>query len=108
MAANELGRKISGLLLEHNISQRELARKVGITEVSMSRYMNGERKPRELILEQIARNLQTTPEYLLGKEPVDEDSEIAFYRTQRDIARNAKKWTNRQKITLMSTLFGED
>ena len=108
MAAKELGRRISELLLKYNLTQRDLAKLVGVTEVSMSRYISGERRPRDPILANIAMHLHTTPEYLLDQEIGDEDSELAFYRTQRAIARNAKNWSTKQKTDLVNALFGEE
>ena len=41
-----LGGKLKSLLKEKNISQRELAKRSGITEASISRYISGERVPK--------------------------------------------------------------
>lgn len=61
-----LGTRISDLLKQRGLSQRELAKKVGVTEVSMSRYIKGERTPKGPIIANIAKNLHTTADYLLG------------------------------------------
>ena len=102
--AETLGGRISELLNQYGLSQRELADKVGVTEVSMSRYIRGERTPRGPILANIAAALHTTPEYLMDLE-ADEDSELVYYRTQRAIARNAKNWTQKQKADLVTALL---
>ena len=102
-----LGGRISELLNQYGLSQRGLAEKVGVTEVSMSRYIRGDRMPRGPILANIAAALHTTPEYLLNQE-ADEDSELVYYRTQRAIARNAKNWTNKQKADLVNALFVDE
>ena len=47
--AQNLGGRIAELLTQYNMSQRELADKAGITEVSMSRYIKGDRVPKELL-----------------------------------------------------------
>ena len=52
--AETLGGRISELLNQYGLTQRELAAKVGVTEVSMSRYIKGERSPRGPILANIA------------------------------------------------------
>ena len=108
MATNELGRRISELLLKYDLSQRDLAKLVGVTEVSMSRYISGDRRPKDPILANIAMHLHTTPEYLLNQEIGDEDSELASYRPPRAIARNAKNWSTKQKTDLVNALFGEE
>ena len=100
-----LGTRISDLLDQQGLSQRELAEKVGVTEVSMSRYIKGERTPKGPIIANIAKVLHTTSDYLLGHEVENDDPEIEYYRTQRAIARNAKKWTQKQKADLVNALF---
>lgn len=104
MMNNILGERISDLLQKHGLSQRELADKVGVTEVSMSRYIKGDRIPKGPIVVNIATALHTTVEYLMGQESED-DSELEYYRTQRAIARNAKNWTQKQKADLVNALF---
>lgn len=37
--------KLYTLLYEHEMTQRELAEKLGVTEVSVSRWMHGDRVP---------------------------------------------------------------
>lgn len=102
---NILGTRISDLLQKTGLTQRELAEKVGVTEVSMSRYIKGERIPKGPIIANIAKALHTTADYLLGQESVEDDSELEYYRTQRAIVRNAKKWTQKQKADLVNALF---
>ena len=99
-----LGERISELLKKYGLSQRELAEIVGVTDVSMSRYIRGDRMPRGPILANIAAALHTTPEYLLNQES-EEDPELVYYRTQRIIARNAKNWTAKQKADLVNAII---
>lgn len=100
-----LGTRISELLEQRGISQRELADRVGVTEASMSRYINGGRTPKAPILVNIAKELHTTSDYLLGHEVEDADPETEYYRTQRAVARNANKWSKKQKADLVNALF---
>ena len=103
---NVLGSRILDLLQKQGITQRELAEMVGVTEVSMSRYIKGDRIPKAPIIANIALALHTTSDYLLGHETeIEEDSELEYYRTQRAIARNAKNWTKKQKADLVNALF---
>ncbi|WP_455268693.1 recombinase zinc beta ribbon domain-containing protein [Ruminococcus sp.] len=51
---------ISDLLKQNGLAQKDLAQQVGVTEVSMSRYVNVDRTPRGPILANIARVLHTT------------------------------------------------
>ena len=49
--------KISMLLVQQHMTQKELAHYVGVTEASMSRYMNGNRLPRLGTLQMMADTL---------------------------------------------------
>ena len=75
-----------------------------ITEVSLSRYISGDRIPKGPVIANIAAALHTTSDYLLGQE-FEEDPETVYYQTQRAIARNAKHWTKKQKADLVNALF---
>lgn len=66
MNENNLGGRIADLLKKSGLTERELADKVGVTEVSMSRYISGDRIPKGPIIVNIANALHTTSDYLLG------------------------------------------
>ena len=72
-AAAGIGTRISDLLKQQGLSQRELAGKVGVTEVSMSRYIKGERTPKGPTIANIAKVLHTTSDFLLGLETEETD-----------------------------------
>ena len=59
-------KKLSILLEEKNITQRELADKINVTEVTISRYLSGERSPRIEIVNKIAEYFDVSIDYLLG------------------------------------------
>ena len=101
---NILGERISELISQKGITQRELASMVHVTDVSMSRYVKGERIPKGPIIANIAKALNTTSDYLLGQETEKGDSELQYYQVQRLIARNAKDWSLKQKQDLISVL----
>lgn len=61
-----LGKRILKLLNEKNITQKELARMVGTTEVSIGRYVNDKREPSATMLSAIANALNVSTDYLLG------------------------------------------
>lgn len=54
------------LLKEHGMTQRELAEKIGCTEVTMSRYLSGQRVPKGPIIAQTAKILHCSCDYLVG------------------------------------------
>lgn len=61
-------RRLTELMEEKDLTQIELANQVGITNVTISRYLSGERKPRIEIVTRLAEVLNTTVDYLLGYE----------------------------------------
>jgi len=62
-----IGSKISKLLEDKGVTQRDLAKMVGVTEVTISRYINGIREPKGSILNDIAIALNVSSDYLLGR-----------------------------------------
>ena len=97
-----MGEKILQLLKERNMTQKEFAQKVGISEVSMSRYITNQRTPKGTTVLNMARVLGVTPEELLGYE-ANFDAEYATI--ERLIARNAKKMSGSQKARLVNYLL---
>ena len=85
------------------MTQRELARRIGVTEAVMSRYVSGDREPKPDVLANIATALQTTSDFLLGIEC----EEYKHPRIRRMIARNASAMTEQEKKDLINALFGE-
>lgn len=63
---SSIGKRIKELLNKHDISQKDLARYIGTTEASISRYVNDEREPVAKILYKIAQELHTTTDYLIS------------------------------------------
>ena len=62
-----LGKRILKLLNEKNLTQKELAKIVGTTEVSIGRYINDKREPNATMLASIASALNVSTDYLLGR-----------------------------------------
>lgn len=62
-----IGARIKPMLEKRGMTQRDLAHKIGVTEVSISRYISGERMPKANIVVYIADALNTTTDYLLGR-----------------------------------------
>lgn len=71
----KLGEKIRRLRLLRGLTQEELAKRLGISELSIIHYEKGQRKPRIDILSKIAKILDVPIEYLLSEdEEIDERS----------------------------------
>lgn len=58
-------------LQKQNITQRELANRTGLTEVSIERYCNGQRSPNVNTIIKIANELHVNADYLLSRESVE-------------------------------------
>lgn len=58
-----------GLRKKQNISRKDLANKVGISEVSITRYENGDRRPTVDVLPKYAEALDCSIEELIGALP---------------------------------------
>lgn len=85
-------KKLSILLEEKNITQRELAEKINVTEVTISRYLSGERSPRIEIVNKIADFFNVSIDYLLGVSDIRNPVVDAYTDAlERQIIRNAGK-----------------
>jgi len=103
---NELGERIHNLIWLNGFTIRILAEKVGVTYVTMTRYINGERIPNSKTLAKIATALHVDANTLLGVDIDNNDPEKDFYEVQRLTARNAENWTKKQKADLILAIMG--
>lgn len=62
-----MGQRILELLEQKDMKQKDLAQKLGITEVSVSRYINGTHTPHTDIVVKMADILGVSADYLLGR-----------------------------------------
>lgn len=72
--------RVETLLKAKGMTQRELAARLGVSEVTVSRWMtdgaNG-RNPSVQTLQKIAEVLETTPAHLLGKDAQEQSQSVA-------------------------------
>lgn len=61
-----IGYRISKARRYANMNQKELCKKVGINEASLSRYENDMREPKAAVLKLLAKALDVSSDYLLG------------------------------------------
>ena len=71
-----IGKRLKDLRIKRGLSQQELGNSIGVTKVSICGYENGTRFPNLEKLVTLAETLETTTDYLLGREiPImNEDS----------------------------------
>ena len=101
---NSLGTRLSQLLNERGMSQKELAQRAEVTEAAMSHYIKGDRVPRSSVLARIAKALNTTSDYLMEGLPQNTVDELGL--AKRLIARNVDQMSPVQKREILSILLG--
>lgn len=73
---NVIGENIKKKMEEKNLTTFELADRLGITSVELSRYITGRRIPKAPLIFQMAKELDCTAEELMGiEEPAQADEE---------------------------------
>ena len=80
---NDLSINLRRLLNEKGMTQRSFANKVGISEQTISRYINGDRLPDYDNIDLMANGLQVSVNELFKKN--DEPIEMPDYKTVIDI-----------------------
>lgn len=96
-----LGERITILLNEKHILQKDLAIMIGVTESALSRYINNEREPKIEVLANLATALETTVDYLTtGKKP-----ETDFDEIYRLVARSSYSLTESQKMQIIEAVM---
>lgn len=103
---NKLSVRMEELLKSRGITQKELARRAGVTEAAISHYIKGDRTPRSSVLSRIAIVLSTTSDYLMEGIPQNYASEIGY--AKRLIARNVNQMTNAEKKEILSILLSDN
>ena len=68
MEGRRMKNRIKEALEFNRMSQHDLAERIGVTETSISRYVNGSRAPKAPVAIRIAKALGTTVEYLFSEE----------------------------------------
>lgn len=97
----KLGDRITTLLKEKHISQKDLAIAVGVTESALSRYINNEREPKLEVLANLATALDTTVDYLT----TGAKSETDFDEIYRLVARSSYTLTETQKMQIIEAVM---
>lgn len=98
-----LGNRIRSLRESENIQQNEFAKKIGVSNVVLSRYESGERKPDYDTLETIADYFNVTIDYLLGRSNtpnMSEQDEFESFANNPDLERWYKELPNSEEEDL--------
>ena len=97
--ATEIGKRLVFYLDRSGMSQKELARRAGVTEAAVSRYIRGDREPRAITVAAIAKGLGITVNDLIGTESSTLDDAYEM------VARNAHSLSNEKKKQLIKILL---
>ena len=100
----EFNERLSNLLSESGMSQRELAKEINIDEAALSKYVSGVRKPRMDILVNIARVLAVSVEYLATGNDRNED----FNAVKNLVCRNISTMSDSQKLELVEIILKKE
>ncbi len=104
---SEFSERLQSLMRQRNVTQRQLADRINVTEASMSRYVKGERMPRMNTVADMATALHTTSDFLLGRD-TEHDESFDFTQVKRILARHASSLTAEEKNELINALFAKE
>lgn len=79
---NRLHWRLKRALTAKNISQRELGRRIGATQASVSHYVNGRRLPGATTLYKICHELDISADWLLGLERKESDMNKSIWTAE--------------------------
>lgn len=74
-------KRLEALLEEKELKQKDLAKKIGVSEVTISRYLTTNRRPRTDVAIKIAKELGVSTDYLLAE---NEDNHESSGESERD------------------------
>lgn len=99
--------RITALMSQSGLKQKEFAAKVGVTESAMSYYLKGTRTPRSDVLARMAKELCTTTDYLLGTSDTSEkeDNKELLY-LQRNLGKLDSEQLKKAEA-LLKTVFDD-
>ncbi|MGI6125021.1 MAG: helix-turn-helix domain-containing protein [Acetivibrionales bacterium] len=86
--------RLNALMKQNGWSQRELAKRVGVTESAISHYVKGYRTPHYDVLVRMAESLNTTTDYLLGMSEFISRIQQNLYKLNPDQLEKAEKLLN--------------
>lgn len=101
MTHTTLGSRIELAMETAGINQRQLALRVGVSSASINRYITGEREPKLIVLNQIAKALNTKVSELVD-DPKIIPNQVGD--AVRIVARSASELTDSQRFALIRAL----
>ena len=97
----KLHHRVKALMKEQGITQRELARRSGLTEASVCKYLSGSRTPQAEAVVLLAKALGTTSDYLLG---IKRDEGSIYRDLEKQILENKENLSPEERMNLIMLL----
>lgn len=106
---NKFGKRLTLVMEIRNIKQKELASITGVTEATVSRYVNDKRTPDIAFIKKVVEALNVSADFLLGfteDMSVHKDSESSGkYRIIREGFQEEIEIKDRELIAILDTFF---
>lgn len=93
------------LMKDTGINQKELSKKSGVSEASLSRYLSGSLKPRMDIVINIAKVFGVTPEELIDEKNNSQKQDL-YEETVTVVTRNRNQLSEKEKNKIIKILLG--
>ncbi len=100
--------KVKELMTSSGMNQKELSKKSGVSEASLSRYLSGTLKPRIDVISNIAHVFGLDASVLIEDDDNLKKELDSYDETITVVTRNRKKLTAEQKAEIVKVLFGGD
>ena len=97
----KLHHRVKALMKEQGMTQRELARRTGLTEASVCKYLSGARTPQAEAVVLLAKALGTTSDYLLG---IKRDEGSIYLDLEKQILENKANLTPEERMSIIMLL----
>jgi transcriptional regulator with XRE-family HTH domain len=95
-----VGKKLLALIEKLGISQKEFAKKIDVSEASLTRYIQDKRLPRLDVL----INISNTFNVLIDDIFDDVSENIGFLKLKKLVARNSEDFSAEQRLELINIL----
>jgi transcriptional regulator with XRE-family HTH domain len=108
---SKFSERITDIMNERHITQKQLAEMANVTESAMSYYVKGGRTPRIDILSRLAAALNVTTDYLLGVDTPDEGNGGQLQYLQRGLGKlNPEQLDKAEKVlrAVFDDIFEDD
>ncbi len=99
-----IGERIKELRKKHNLTQGELAEKVGMTYVQIGRYEVRGAKPSAEVLSKLAEVLNTTTDYLMNGETSESNAKAIKDKTILSLLKRIENLNEKEKEMIITFL----